>query len=388
MLRSDGRILTTHTCSLPRPPALTQMFLALSKLEKVDREALSGLVEAATLDVIREQRGVGIDIGNNGEQARESFFTYVQHRLSGYGGESDRPLMRDLTAFPTFVTLKWPEYNQRPSVTLIRAPKAIGEVKHISMDPIREECEGLGRLLKAEGDPFAETFMTAASPGIIAAGMLNDFYPTEDEYVLAVADAMRHEYQHIVASGFVLQLDCPDLAMERHSSYADRSLDDFKAYVRRNIAEINRAIEGLPADRIRLHACWGNYEGPHHLDVPLEDILPLLYEANVGALVLPFANPRHEHEWRALEKHPPPHDRLIVAGVIDTTTNYVEHPQVVADRIECVAMTLGDPRRVLAGTDCGFGTAAGFGDVAEEVVWLKMRSLVKGAELASKRLFA
>ena len=387
MLRSDGRILTTHTGSLPRPAALTQMFLALSKRETVDREALRKQVEAATLDVIRKQRDAGIDVGNNGEQARESFFTYVQHRLSGYGGESDRPLMRDMTAFPTFVALKWPEYNQRPSVTLIRAPKAIAEVKHVSSEPIEVECDDLTRLLKQEGAPFAETFMTAASPGIITAGMLNDFFPTDDEYLLAVADAMRHEYEHILSRGFVLQLDCPDLAMERHSSYADRSLDDFKAYVRRNISAINRAIEGLPVDRVRLHACWGNYEGPHHLDVPLEEILPLLYEANVGALVLPFANPRHAHEWRALEKHPPPHNWLIVADVIDTTTNYVEHPQVVADRIECVAMTVGDPRRVLAGTDCGFGTAAGFGEVAEEVVWLKMRSLVEGAELANKRLF-
>ncbi len=205
--------------------------------------------------------------------------------------------------------------------------------------------------------------------------------------MIAVADAMRAEYEQIISSGFVLQLDCPDLAMERHASYADRSLDDFKAYVRRNIAAINRAIEGLPRDRVRLHACWGNYEAPHHLDVALEEILPLLYEANVGALVLPFANPRHAHEWRALEKHPPPHNWLIVAGVIDTTTNYVEHPQVVADRVECVAMAVGDPRRVLAGTDCGFGTAAGFSDVAEEVVWLKMRSLVEGAALASARLF-
>jgi len=388
MLRSDGRILTTHTGSLPRPSALTQMFLALSKREDVDRDALSKQVEAATVDAIRKQRGAGIDVGNNGEQARESFFTYVQHRLSGYGGESDRPLMRDIIAFPSFLNLKLPEYNTRPSVTLVRAPKAVSEVQHVSMDPITEECADFSRLLEAEGNPFAETFMTAASPGIIAAGMLNDFYPTEDDYVTAVADAMRPEYQQILAAGFVLQLDCPDLAMERHSSYADRSLDDFKAYVRRNVAAINRAIDGLPRDRIRLHACWGNYEAPHHLDVAMEEILPLLYEANVGALVLPFANPRHAHEWRALEKHPPPHNWLIVAGVIDTTTNYVEHPQVVADRIECVAMAVGDPHRVLAGTDCGFGTAAGFGEVAEEVVWLKMRSLVEGAALAGERLFA
>jgi len=256
----------------------------------------------------------------------------------------------------------------------------------VSLGPLNDECDLFDRINGADAQPFAERFLTAASPGIVCAAMLNEHYTTDDDYVTAVADALRPEYQRIVERDYVLQLDCPDLAMERHVAYADRSIADFQAYVRRNIAAINRAIEGLPADRIRLHACWGNYEAPHHLDIDLDDILPLLYEANVSALVLPFANPRHAHEYTAFRRHPLPDGWLLVAGVIDTTTNYVEHPEVVAERIGRAAEVVGDPRRVLAGTDCGFGTAAGFGEVAEEVVWEKLKSLRAGADLASERL--
>ncbi len=384
MKRSDGRILTTHAGSLPRPPKLVDLVVSLSKGEPVDEQLLAREIEAARTDVVRRQREVGIDVGNDGEQAREAFFSYVQHRMSGFGGHSNRPLPRDIL-FPTFAEHKMPDFS-RKSVSMMAAPKAVADVNHTTLQPLIDECDGLDRAMTESG-AFAEPFMTAASPGIVCAGMLNEHYATDDEYITAVADALRPEYQHIVDRGYVLQLDCPDLAMERHVALADKSLAEFQAYVRRNIAAINRAIEGLPVDRIRIHVCWGNYEGPHHLDFPLEDVLPLYYEANVGALLLPFANPRHQHEWRPLEKFPPPHHWLIIAGVIDTTTNYVEHPQVVADRIECVAMALGDPRRVLAGTDCGFGTAAGFGEVAPGVVWEKLRSLKAGADLASKDLF-
>jgi 5-methyltetrahydropteroyltriglutamate--homocysteine methyltransferase len=382
--RSDNRILTTHTGSLPRSPKLLDLFVALSKREPVDAAQLAAEIHAGTVDAVRRQHEAGIDIGNNGEQARESFFTYVQHRLTGFGGQSNRAIARDLMV-PGFLEYKLPDFT-RKSVTLMQAPQAIAEVTHATIDPLREECDGFDAALKEAGG-FEETFMTAASPGIVCAGMLNAHYASDDDYVLAVADALRPEYQHIVSRGYVLQLDCPDLAMERHISFADRTTEDFQAYVRRNVAAINRAIEGLPADRIRLHVCWGNYEGPHHLDVPLADVLPLLYEANVGALVIPFANPRHAHEWRALMHDPPPHDRLVIAGVIDTTTNYVEHPEVVADRLELVARAVGDPRRVIAGTDCGFGTAAGFGEVAHGVVWEKLHSLRAGADTATQRLF-
>ncbi len=391
MKRSDGRILTTHAGSLPRPPKLLDLLVSLSKREPVAAASLAAEVRAATADAIRKQIDAGIDVGNNGEEARESFFTYVQRRLTGYGGQSNRQLMRDIL-LEGFLEHKLPDFS-RKSVSLMTAPKAIGDVNHGTIEPLREECDGFDAALGEAGGGFGEagggfgeTFMTAASPGIVCAGMLNAHYTTDDDYVTAVADALRPEYEYIVSRGYVLQLDCPDLAMERHVVFADRPLADFQAYVRRNIAAINRAVAGLPAERIRMHVCWGNYEGPHHLDVPLEDVLPLYYEANVGALLLPFANPRHQHEWRALQKYPPPHNWLIIAGVIDTTTNYIEHPQVVADRLECVAMAIGDPRRVLGGTDCGFGTAAGFGECAPSVVWGKLRALRAGADIAGARL--
>lgn len=385
MRRSESRILTTHAGSLPRTPKLVDLFVALSKHEPVDTAKLAAEIQAATLDCVRKQAEVGIDVPSDGEMARESFFGYLQHRLTGYGGQSARKMVADIF-LPGFMELRMAEF-QRKSVSMMTAPMAIAEVTHAGLQPMRDESDAFDSALSESGASFTETFMTAASPGIVCAGMLNDFYPSDDEYIIAVADALRPEYREIVSRGYVLQLDCPDLAMERHIVFADRSLAEFQAYVRRNIAAINRAIEGLPADRIRLHVCWGNYEGPHHLDVPLEDVLPLYYEANVGALLLPFANPRHAHEWRLLREIPPPPDWLIIAGVIDTTTNYVEHPQVVADRIANVAEAVGDPHRVLASTDCGFGTAAGFGAVAHGVVWEKLKSLRAGADIASKALF-
>ena len=388
MERSNGRILTTHTGSLPRSPALLQMLVSLSKRGEVDAAALAREIEESTLHVVQRQLEAGIDVGNNGEQARESFFTYVQHRLSGFGGESNRPVMSDIMAFPSFLQLKLPEYTGRTMVDMMRGPKAIGEVRHSTLEPLRQECDAYEAATATQEGEFAESFMTAASPGIVCAAMLNEHYHSYEDYVFAVAEGLRPEYEHIISRGFVLQIDCPDLAMERHTSFAGKELPEFQRFVATNIEAINRATKGQPRDRIRLHACWGNYEGPHHHDVPLEAILPLLYEANAGAFVLPLANPRHAHEWRLFERYPLPVEALIVAGVIDTTTNYVEHPEVVAERINNVAEAVGDASRVLAGTDCGFATSAGFGEVAEEVVWEKLRTLRAGADLASARLFA
>jgi 5-methyltetrahydropteroyltriglutamate--homocysteine methyltransferase len=386
MKRSNQRILTTHSGSLPRAPSLVKMMVALSRREAVDKVELAREVEESTRRVVRRQLEAGIDVGNNGEQPRESFFTYVQHRLTGYAGEAERPIPRDITQFRTFLELKLPDYT-RTMVNLVRPPKAVAEVRHATLEPLQEECAGYERILAQEERPFVESFMTAASPGIVAAAMLNEHYPSYDDYVFAVAEALRPEYQYIVSRGLVLQVDCPDLAMERHTSYAGRPLGEFLRFVETNVSALNRALEGLPRDRVRMHVCWGNYEAPHHLDASLAEIVQLLYGANVGALLLPFANPRHGHEWRCLQDYPPPADWLIVAGVIDTTTNYVEHPEVIADRIEHVARAVGDPTRVLAGTDCGFDTAAGLGEVAEEVVWEKLRALRAGADLASGRLF-
>jgi 5-methyltetrahydropteroyltriglutamate--homocysteine methyltransferase len=382
MERSTRRILTTHTGSLPRPKALTALHVARSRGEAVNPAALAVAVDAATRDAVAHQHAVGIDVGNDGEQGRESFFTYVRERLSGYGGTSQRPPMRDLVHYPTFVERMVTEFS-RPMVSLLAAPQAIGPVRHMDGAPIARECEAF---LACDAGGFVERFMTAPSPGIVAAAMTNAHYASLEEYVWALADALRPEYEAIVAHGLVLQVDAPDLAMERHTLFADRPLGDFLGFVDVVLAALGRALAGVPRDRVRLHVCWGNYEGPHTFDVPLEEILPRLASAPVGALVLPFANPRHEHEIACLARHALASDVLVVAGVIDTTTNYVEHPELVADRLERVAAALGDATRVLAGTDCGFDTAAGLGGVASEIVWEKLAALRAGADLASRRL--
>ena len=386
MQRSEKRILTTHAGSLPRPKALVELLVKRSRREPVDPAALEAAAVDATRHVVARQIEAGIDVGNDGEQARESFFTYVQHCLSGFAGASRRPIMRDLVRYPTFLELKAPEFA-RLSVSLMNAPRAEGPVRYVDRSALECECDTFARIVREQPHGFVESFRTAPSPGIVACAMEDAHYGSLERYVAALADALRTEYEYVVAQGHVLQLDCPDLAMERHTLFADRPLAEFKAFAASVVRETTRALAAVSPDRVRLHVCWGNYEGPHEDDVALEELLPILYGARAGALVLSMANPRHAHEHRVLARHPLPESWLLVAGVIDTTTNYVEHPEVVADRIELAARAVGDPRRVIAGTDCGFATAAGFGEVAEEVVWRKLRALREGAELATKRLF-
>ena len=385
MLRSTDRILTTHAGSLPRPRALLDLLLARQRGGDVDPAVLAAAIEDATRHAVAQQLAVGIDVGNDGEQGRESFVTYVRDRLSGYGGEHQRPIMRDITAFPSFLELKLPQFA-RDQISLVRTPQAIGAVRHADGAPLARELDTLARILAEQPGGFAETFVTAASPGIIASAMGNAHYDSTEAYVMAVAEAMTPEYEAVAARGVLLQIDCPDLAMERHTAFADRPLDDFLDWVDLNARALRRALRHVPADRVRMHVCWGNYEAPHVFDVPLEEILPRLYQIPVGALVLSLANPRHAHEHRCLARHPLPDGWLLVAGVIDPTTNYVEHPEVVADRLEIAARAVGDPHRLLAGTDCGFDTAAGLGAVAEEVVWEKLRALRAGAAIATERL--
>jgi 5-methyltetrahydropteroyltriglutamate--homocysteine methyltransferase len=260
-------------------------------------------------------------------------------------------------------------------------------VRYVNPAPLERELAQFRRVLNEQPRPFVESFWTAPSPGIVACGMPNAYYDSLPDYVNAVADALRTEYEAIAAQGLILQIDGPDLAMEGHRLFADRPLSEFLDFVDVTVSALNRALVNVPPSQVRLHVCWGNYEGPHNFDVPLDQLLPHLHRARVGALVLPMANPRHAHEYRSLLKHPLLRDWLVVVGCIDTTTNYVEHPEVVADRIELVAKAVGDPRRVLAGTDCGFDTSTGVGMVAEEVVWEKLRALRAGAELATARLF-
>ena len=379
MLTSESRILTTHAGSLPRPPALAELHGRRSRGEAVDPGALRVAVEEATATSIAAQVDAGIDVGNDGEQARESFFTYVQHRMIGFGDTSQRPLMRDLLDHPDFIELALPRFS-RIKVNLMTAPAAISEISYRDTTEVAAECDLVARA------PFAQTFMTAASPGIVAAAMDNRHYATREEYVRAVATALRTEYRFIVERGLLLQIDAPDLAMERHTLFADRPLNEFLAWVELVIDAINGALTAIDAADVRLHVCWGNYEGPHTLDVPLEEILPLLYRANVGALVVSMANARHAHEHACFERRPLPEPMVLVAGVIDTTSNYVEHEEVVADRLVRAARAVGDPRRIIAGTDCGFDTSAGLGDVAPSLVWEKLRALRAGAELATTRL--
>jgi 5-methyltetrahydropteroyltriglutamate--homocysteine methyltransferase len=376
---TTSRILTTHAGSLPRPPALAELHGRRSRGEPVDPAELQRVVELATAASIAAQVDAGIDIGNDGEQARESFVTYVQHRMTGFGGQSDRALMRDLVDHPDYLELAVPRFA-RMKVNLMAAPAAVADVTYRDTSEVDAECALVA------GAPFAETFMTAASPGIVVSAMENRHYASRDEYLQAVTQALRIEYRVIIEHGLLLQIDAPDLAMERHTLFADRPLADFLEWVERVIDSINAALEGIDRTSVRLHVCWGNYEGPHTLDVPLDAILAQLYRADVGGLVISMANARHAHEYQCFAREPLPAEMVLVAGVIDTTSNYVEHPEVVADRLTRVAEAVGDPRRLVAGTDCGFDTSAGIGDVAASVVWEKLRSLRAGADLASARL--
>lgn len=386
MQHSTDKILTTHAGSLPRPQLLAKLLTAKFSGGSIEETTLDQAVEEAIQNAIARQIEAGIDVVNNGEMGRESFFTYLQHRMTGFGGTSTRPIMADLTRYPGSLERRRQAMGSDERVDLLRAPKAIADIRYVNPDPIQEECRQLKHLLESKAGQFREAFVSAPSPGIIAAGMQNDHYDDLESYIDAIAAALRTEYTTIAGAGFVLQIDAPDLALERHTLFQDKPLSEFLAFVRLVVAAINRALQGIPRDQVRLHVCWGNYEGPHDLDVPLEDIWPDVSEINAGAIMLSMANPRHAHEYRLFADPAFLGDRLLIPGVIDTTTNYIEHPETVADRIERVAQVIGDPGRIIAGTDCGFETAAGSKMVIEEVVWAKLRSLADGAAIATKRL--
>jgi 5-methyltetrahydropteroyltriglutamate--homocysteine methyltransferase len=385
MKRSEHRILTTHVGSLPRPPALGDLLVRQDRGETADGAALAREAEAAVRHVVRKQLEAGIDVGNDGEQPRVGFSTYPARRMRGFGGESKRRLSQDLAEHPDYAARL---ARQRAGAARIsNAPQAVAEVAYADLGEAEAECELFRRCASAEAKGFVEPFMTAASPGVIATIMLDAYYGSHERYVRALAREMRKEYELIVARGFVLQLDCPDLAMERARFFQDEPLERFLDAVALHVDAINEAIAGIPRDRIRLHLCWGNYDGPHTHDVPLEPLLPVIYRARVGALSLPLASPRHQHELKVFRRHPLPDELLFIPGVIDSTTHVVEHPEVVADRIGAAVEAAGDRTRVLAGVDCGFGTFAGSQLVEESVVWTKLRTLREGADLATKRLW-
>lgn len=385
MRRSEARILTSHVGSLPRPPALRDLLVRQDRGEPVNAAALEREIDAAMRRAIAKQLEAAVDVGNDGEQPRPGFSTYVARRMRGFGGESKRALARDLIDFPDYAAML--DARRRAAARIGNAPQAIAEIEYADLGEAARECDLFLRLTDAHPAKFAERFMTAASPGVIATVLLSAHYDSHERYVMALAREMRKEYALIHARGLVLQVDCPDLAMERARFFQHEPLERFQRMVELHVDAINQATAGIPPERIRLHVCWGNYDGPHTHDVPLEAVLPLLYRARVGALSLPLANPRHQHEYKVLKRHPLPDGMLFLPGVIDSTTNYVEHPEVVADRICQAVDAVGDRTRVIASTDCGFGTFAGSEAVADSVVWAKLRTLAEGAALATRRLW-
>jgi len=380
------RILTTHAGSLPRPAKLVDLYARRAVSQTVDEAQLAAEGEAATFAVVEHQRAAGIDIPSDGEQMREAFFLYLQRRMSGFGGRWQRPGPRELADYPEFAEARRQGLAQRKAVSNYDPPMAIGAVAYTGHAANAAEIATFKAALARHQGAFADAFMTAPSPGIVAMAIKNAHYPRFEDYLAALTDALRIEYKAAVDAGLMLQIDAPDLALERHLTYAERPVREFVAFVERVVGEINRALAGVPRERVRLHVCWGNYEGPHDHDVPLRDIAGAILSANVGAFMLPFANPRHAHELKVFRDFKLAPDQKLIVGAIDTTTNFVEHPEVVAERLERAAEAVGDARRIEAGTDCGFDTSAGMGRLTADVVWAKLRALRQGADLAAARL--
>ena len=384
MQLSRERILTTHVGSLPRNAALSALLVSREEGAAIDKIALDREMDRAVHHVVAEQVKAGIDVGNDGEQQRVGFQTYVPQRMSGFAGESKRRRGRDYEEFPELVEDLMRRFPKRSRMQ--NAPEARAELHYRDTLDIRREIDRL-KIAAAANPGFAECFMTAPSPGIISTTMFNAYYDSHESYLLALAREMSNEYRAITDAGFILQIDSPDLAMDRAMFYRDLSEADFVKAAEKHVAALNTGIAGIPRDRVRLHCCWGNWEGPHLHDVPLAAILPVLYQANVGAISIEFANPRHQHEYDAIRSHRPPDHMTLIPGVIDSTTNIVEHPEVVARRVAEGVAAMGDRERVIAGCDCGFGTFTGREWVIEPLVWLKLKSLREGCDLATSRLF-
>ncbi len=385
MQKSSDRILTTHVGSLPRGEELGGLLIDDEAGRPVDKSKLAQMIEKRVAYVLEKQRDAGVDIANDGEQGRVGFQTYVPQRMSGFGGESKRPFGREWIEFPLY-TKKFMERLPKTG-KVFGCPEAVGELHYTDKAAIQTELSRFKRLAAAVTPPFTECFFAEPSPGIIATTMLNAYYPSYEAYLDAIAREMHYEYKSVVDAGFILQIDSPDLAMERVLLFQDKSDADFVKIVEQHITALNKALKDIPRDRVRLHVCWGNWEGPHIYDIALEPLLPALYQANVGGLSMEFANARRQHEYAALRKHKLPDHMVLLPGVIDTKINLVEHPEVVAQRIETAVAAVGDRERVIASTDCGFGTFAGWEWVAEDVVWEKLKTMRKGADIATGRLW-
>tara|TARA_R110002110_G_scaffold413729_1_gene641589 strand:+ start:76880 stop:78034 length:1155 start_codon:yes stop_codon:yes gene_type:complete len=380
MQSSTDRILTTHVGSLPRSKAVTDGVFAKENNQPCDAQALAMTIASAVDEVVARQVAVGVDVVSDGEMSKISYATYIKDRITGFAGDSERNPPADLEEFPGFLQ-RQASSGGTPSY---KRPCCVGDVAVKDMAPLQEDLQNFSVAVKRHSP--AEGFMNAASPGVIALFQPNQHYPSHETYLQALGDAMRAEYEAIVAAGFILQLDSPDLGLGRHMLFKGKPDAEYVALANLHVEVLNDALRNIPADRVRLHVCWGNYEGPHHHDAPMELVLPIALKAKPQALLFESSNPRHAHEWEVFREVEIPQDKILVPGVIDSTTNFVEHPRLVAQRIARFADIVGR-ERVIAGTDCGFSTFAGFGAVDEDIVYAKLGAMVEGAALASAHLW-
>jgi 5-methyltetrahydropteroyltriglutamate--homocysteine methyltransferase len=379
MKRSTERILTTHTGSLPRPEAV-KLALTLAdrgELEGAAAEALPGQIREAVVRMVQGQIDARVDVVSDGEMSKIGYATYVTQRLTGFEGEDVMHSISDLDEYPQIV-------ERVVGVLQFNMPACTGPVRFQGADAVQADIDNL--LVATEGAQVEEVFMSAASPGVISLFLANHHYDSHEAYLYALADAMKQEYDAIYAAGFLLQIDCPDLAMGRHMQFAQKSLEEFRRNAEIHVEALNYAVRDIPRDRLRMHLCWGNYDGPHHHDVALADVLDIVVRARVQAILVEASNPRHEHEWRVFEDVTLPEDTVLIPGVVDSKHNYIEHPELVAERILRFARAVGRDN-VMAGTDCGFGTFATRVTVDPAIAWAKLKSLADGAQLASRELW-
>jgi 5-methyltetrahydropteroyltriglutamate--homocysteine methyltransferase len=380
MRRSTDRFLTTHTGSLPRPDDLIRTMYAKEEGVPVEPAALGARVREAVVEVVKKQVAAGIDFVNDGELSKPSYATYIKDRLAGFGGTGNTIVYQDLTDFPNLAKRVFGD----PGRSRRKTPACNAAISVHDPKAALTDVANLKAALTAAH--HADAFMSAASPGVIALFFRNDHYPTHEAYLFAIADAMRREYETIAAAGMDLQIDCPDLAMGRHIQYADLSLAEFRKRAELNIAALNHALAAIRPERVRLHLCWGNYEGPHHHDVPLADIIDIVFKARANAVSFEAANPRHGHEWTVFEKVKLPPGKILIPGVIESKSNFIEHPELIAQRIGRYAKLVGR-ENVIAGSDCGYGTWVGQAAVDPDVVWAKLAAMAEGARIASREFW-
>jgi 5-methyltetrahydropteroyltriglutamate--homocysteine methyltransferase len=386
MRRSTDRFLTTHTGSLPRPDDLVRTMYAREEGVPVERAALEQRVAQAVDEVVRKQVDAGIDIVDDGEMSKPSYATYVKDRLAGFGGSGNTFVYQDLVGFPNLAKRVFGDPGRsRRKTPACNAAIGVRDPEAARTDTAHLRA-ALDALPVAARERVQDAFLTAASPGVVSLFFRDDHYGSEEAYLAAIAEAMRHEYETVANAGFLLQIDCPDLGMGRHIQYADLSLPEFRRKAEMHVEALNYALRNIPAEQLRMHLCWGNYEGPHHCDVPLADVVDIVFRAKPSALVLEAANPRHAHEWKLFESVKLPEGKLLIPGVIESKSNFIEHPEVVAQRIARYANLVGR-ENVIAGSDCGYGTWVGQAADDADVVWAKFAAMAEGARIASAQFW-